>query len=201
MRQIAEGSLSRTKNEEEFKPVEITDTLLTIAEIGVAIAGFSSLATLLFSRAGRLGRELDTYRFEGMMINSLLVIAFALLPVLFQALTLSLPVNLKLSSCALLLVYGSRGVLITRNTLRFKQEGLNIGLPFYVMTTLLVIVCSVLITNLLMDLGDLAFGFYLVGLAGVLTNACVLFALVFLGALRTTREMQDESHDGEQDEP
>ena len=167
--------------------MEYADILLTTAEIGVTIAGFSTLATMFMVQPGSAVR-LDVYRFEGMLINSLLVIAFSLLPLLVNALGLEILDNWRLSSLVLLLVYGSRGTIITVNTLRFKKSGHPVGRPFIVMTVLLVVVSLVLLANVIWPTATIAGGMYLVGLFGVLTNACVLFLLVFLSGLTKTKE-------------
>ena len=155
----------------------------TTAEIGVTIAGFSSLATLILFAPGQTRLHLDTYRFEGMLINSLLVILFSLLPLLISSLGASNLTTWRISSLILLIVFGTRGCLVTANTLRFRQSGHRIGAPFYIMTTLLVAVVGVLAVNVTGSIHHLAGGLYLFGLFGVLANACVLFLLVFLGAL------------------
>ena len=172
-----------------------TDMLLTMAEIGVTIAGFSSLATLFLMAPAGAGLSLDAYRFEGMLVNSLLVIAFSLLPVLFDTLGLSEPLNWRLSSAILLLVFGSRGLMVTRSTLRYKKQGESIGRPFYAMTAILVVVVIVLSINVALPMGDRAPGLYLVGLCAVLTNACVLFLLVLLGALTAARTRDEKRAD------
>lgn len=163
--------------------MENSEVLLTAAEIGATIAGFSSLATLL----GR-SVSLDAYRFEGMLINSLLVIAFALLPFLIDALFPTNEYLWRVASGILLLSFGSRGFLVTYRTLGYKKAGATIGKPFYIMTALLVIVCIALTLSVLDLFPNLTAGLYLIGLFGVLANACVLFLLVFLTVIHQMRE-------------
>lgn len=177
--------------------MEHADLLQTTAEIGVTIAGFSSLATLLLFTPGPAALKLDTYRFEGMLINSLLVILFALLPLLIHSLGASEGLTWRISSLILLVVFGFRGARVTFNTWRFKKEGQQIGLPFYVMTALLVVVVVALTAGVIGVNDFRAASLYLVGLFGVLTNACVLFLLVFLSALKRTRVIQERDDNNE----
>jgi len=58
------------------------DSLLTIAEVAVAFAGFSTLASLIGNRASRDDRRVDAMRLANVVTSSLLVVALAFLPVL-----------------------------------------------------------------------------------------------------------------------
>ena len=138
--------------------MDYSDILLTTPEVGVTIAGFSSLATLIVHAVARQSLSLHTYRFEGMLIVS-----------------------------------GYRGGDVTYNTLKFKKSGQPIGAPFYIMTALLIVMIVSLGINIALDLGELAAGFFLVGLFSILANACVLFLLVFLAVLHDQVEETEQS--------
>ena len=61
------------------------DILLTTAEVAVAFAGFASLVTILGSRSSQVNPRIVAMRFRGMLTNSLLVVAFSMIPlVLFR---------------------------------------------------------------------------------------------------------------------
>ena len=82
---------------------------------------------------------------------------------------------------------------MTYNTLKFKKSGQPIGAPFYIMTALLIVMIVSLGINIALDLGDLAAGFFLVGLFSILANACVLFLLVFLVVLHDQVQETEQS--------
>jgi hypothetical protein len=56
------------------------DHLSTLAEVAIAIAGFSALVALLGTRVGRASPKLDAFRLQIMLEASLFVVALALLP-------------------------------------------------------------------------------------------------------------------------
>ncbi len=60
--------------------MENSDFLLTIAEIAVAFAGFASLVTALTERSDGEHPMVQATRFRGMVILSLTVVAFSLVP-------------------------------------------------------------------------------------------------------------------------
>ena len=60
------------------------DSLLTIAEVAVAFAGFSTLASLIGKRTSRDDRRVDAMRLKNVVTSSLFVIGFAFLPVLLM---------------------------------------------------------------------------------------------------------------------
>jgi hypothetical protein len=60
----------------------LTETLHVVAELAVAFAGFASLVSILGVRRGRDAPEIDALRLRGMLETSLLVAAFALVPIL-----------------------------------------------------------------------------------------------------------------------
>jgi hypothetical protein len=60
------------------------DLLLTIAEVAVALAGFSAIVGLLGNRSGRSGIKVDALRLQVMLELGLSVAAAAFLPVLIS---------------------------------------------------------------------------------------------------------------------
>ena len=63
-------------------PLHRADLLLTTAQIGMALAGFAGLVTLLGRPGLREGFELNEIRFRSMIELSLFLVGFALLPFL-----------------------------------------------------------------------------------------------------------------------
>ena len=80
--------------------MEDADLLLTIAEIAVAFAGFSGLITILGQRAARVQPQLVEHTLRGMILTSLLVVAFSLFPFLPFRLGASADVTWRLSAGA-----------------------------------------------------------------------------------------------------
>ena len=57
-----------------------SDLLLTISEVAVAFAGFASLVSVLGQRSSRDDVRVSSIRMRAMVLYSLLVVAFSLLP-------------------------------------------------------------------------------------------------------------------------
>ena len=58
------------------------DHLFTVAEVGIALAGFSTLVAVLGVRSGRADPRLDAVRLQIMLESSLFVVAFSLFPLI-----------------------------------------------------------------------------------------------------------------------
>jgi hypothetical protein len=82
------------------------DILLTTAEVAVAFAGFASLVTILGRRSAQVDPRIIELRFRGMLTNSLLVIAFSLIPLVLFRYGLREMVVWRLSSTLLALAGG-----------------------------------------------------------------------------------------------
>ena len=78
--------------------MEDADLLLTIAEIAVAFAGCSGLVTILGQRVARVQPQLVEHTLRGMILTSLLVVAFSLFPFLHFRLGASADVTWRLSA-------------------------------------------------------------------------------------------------------
>ena len=59
-----------------------SDVLLTIAEVAVAFAGFASLVGVLGQRTSADDPRVIGVRMRGMLLSSLMVVAFSLFPIL-----------------------------------------------------------------------------------------------------------------------
>ena len=91
-----------------------TDHLTTLAEVAIALAGFSALIGLLGVRAGRSDPRSDAMRLQLMLETSLLVVAFALFPFIPLKLGVSSDLLWRMSAGAFLIVDISYWIL-TRN--------------------------------------------------------------------------------------
>jgi len=76
----------------------LTGTLHLLAELAVAFAGFASLVSIVGSRRGRDAPEIDASRIRGMLEASLLVAAFAIIPILSHEAGLSISVAWQVSA-------------------------------------------------------------------------------------------------------
>ncbi len=63
----------------------LQDTLIGLAEIAIALAGFSAIVVMLRRGADSRWSALDAARFHGMVLHSCGAFAFALLPTLMNA--------------------------------------------------------------------------------------------------------------------
>jgi hypothetical protein len=61
-----------------------TDTLLTVAEVAVAFAGFASLVSILGRGTSDADPRILSVRMRAMLISSLLVVGFSLVPVIMH---------------------------------------------------------------------------------------------------------------------
>ncbi len=83
------------------------EILLTTAEIAVAFAGFASLVTILGRRSSRVDPRIIAMRFRGMLTNSLLVVAFSMIPLLLFRYGLRETAVWRISSVLLALAGGT----------------------------------------------------------------------------------------------
>ena len=100
--------------------MEHRDTLLTIAEIAVALAGFASIVSVIARRADDRLRTADAARLRMMLEVALRNAGFAVLPLPFLQLAPSDPVVWGISSGFYLVVALVYGVMRLRS-----QRGLN----------------------------------------------------------------------------
>ena len=83
--------------------MENEDLLLTIAEVAVAFAGFASIVSVLGRRSSDTPEHINALRMRGMILSSLLAVAFSLLPFLLHGYGLTGGVLWRTSSAVLLL--------------------------------------------------------------------------------------------------
>jgi hypothetical protein len=162
---------------------DTTEVLLTLAEISVAFAGFSSVVAIFQQTASPDGDAFDLFRFWVMLEFSLAALFFSLLPLLLHFLGLSDAAVWSVSGAALIAFLVGHGVF-TRRLIRRGQPqvvaSLTRGLSISGGVVFLTIVVSQAL-NLAGVLGR-SFGPYLLGLLLLLLGAGVNFVrLVWVG--------------------
>jgi hypothetical protein len=97
--------------------VQESEILLTIAEIAVAFAGFSSIVVVFRNREVEVWESLDTFRYQGMLAGSLATAALATVPLV--VFWLSVPSHLvwRVSSGVLFVWF----LLVILSQLRFRS--------------------------------------------------------------------------------
>ncbi len=83
--------------------MEHTDTLLTIAEIAVAFAGFSSIVVVFRDRYSEGWEPLDAVRYRAMLAGSLMTALFTAVPLVVSWLAVPPSLIWRVSSTVLLL--------------------------------------------------------------------------------------------------
>jgi len=163
--------------------VEYNDTLLTIAEIAVALAGFASLVSVIDRRRDDSSRAVDSLRLRMMLEVALRNAALALLPLPFLPLAPSDPIIWRIASGLYLVITAAHAffrmgpgeaVLSTRWIRVSQQSLLSISL----------LAC---LSNVLGLGGSNAFSIYLASLLLGLTAAGLLFLAVAASTFHVER--------------
>lgn len=161
--------------------MQYNDTLLTIAELAVALAGFASLVSVLGQRQDKGSRALDSFRLQAMLEMALRNAAFALIPLPFLQTGASDPTIWRiLSGVYLLAMVSHAGFQIYRgHALVWGASWLKVSL---VSLTLISAVASA--ANILGLGGSHAFSLYLAALLVGLGFAGLLFLSVASSVFR-----------------
>ena len=163
-----------------------SDVLLTIAEVAVAIAGFSSLVTVLGQRDRRAA--VDIARLRSMLIYSALAVLFALFPFAVNALGGNASVGWRISSA----VFGVSLIAYARWVLRIIAELKSSGAPVFATRHLVRVIIwltiLVLFLNIFVSTPDLNAGLYLLGLLAVVSVAGFMFVQVILSVVKSEHE-------------
>lgn len=154
------------------------DTLLTIAEIAVALAGFASIVSVIAQRAEESSRVADSHRLRIMLEVALRNAGFAVLPLPFLEMAPSDPVVWRVGSGLYLAVALVHGVV------RLKTQ-MAIGPRWFTNSTkLLLTATSVACLANIFGLGGAhAFSLYLASLLLGLSASGLAFLAVAASAL------------------
>jgi len=154
--------------------VEHRDTLLTLAEIAVALAGFTGIVGVLGRRAQDPTRAISWLRLRAMLEVALRNAAFAVLPIPFLGLVPSETIVWRVASGAYfvaVVVY----ILLRRRSEGPTTGGLALSRPLLVLLPISLVAC---IANVLGLGGSNAFSLYLLSLVLGLVTAGMLFLSV-----------------------
>jgi hypothetical protein len=157
--------------------VEHSDTLLTIAELAVALAGFASLVSVIGRRQAGRSRDVDGFRLRSMLENAFRVAALALVPLPFLQIAPSDPTVWRLTSGLYLAVT----VIYVPFTIHRARSYPGVFRDRWLMVSLLSLSSIGTLTNLANVLGlggSSAFSLYLASLLVGLGTVGVIFMSV-----------------------
>ena len=162
--------------------MEYRDTLLTIAEIAVALAGFASIVTVVAHRADNRSRIADVARLRLMLEVALRNAGFAVLPLPFLQLAPSDPAVWRISSGLYLVAALVHGVIRLRSQGDLSPRWFTISVQVLLAMTAIASLANVLGLG-----GASAFSLYLASLLIGLSVAGLAFLTVVVSALSDTR--------------
>lgn len=176
-----------------------SEVLLTIAEVAVAFAGFASLVGMLGRRSALDDPRVLGVRMRAMLLTSLLVVAFTILPLVFDAYGLGEGTVWRASS--LLLVVAAL-VYLRWLLLSFRSLG-EVGITpsrFQMVVVVPTLLLSILILCVLLLLNALfaSSGVYLTALSLLLFQSGFAFCLIVFSFLpRVETEETDVENGGD----
>jgi hypothetical protein len=153
--------------------VEHSDTLLTIAEIAVALAGFASLVSIIGRRQNDASSAADSIRLQMMLEVAFRNAAFALLPLPFLQLAPSDPIVWRISSGLYIVATVAYFLLRMRPSDRTGERWHVVSLRILISISVIAALANVLGLG-----GSNAFSLYLANLLLGLTAAGVTFLSV-----------------------
>jgi len=154
--------------------VEHSDTLLTLAEIAIALAGFTGIVGVLGRGTQDPTRAISWLRLRTMLEVSLRNAAFAVLPIPFLALVSSETIVWRVASGAYFVAVVAYAMLRRRSESP-TTVGPALTRPFIVLLPVSLLAC---IANVLGLGGSNAFSLYLLSLVLGLVTAGMLFLSV-----------------------
>ena len=152
------------------------EILTTIAEIGIALAGFSGLVVVLRKNDGPLN-AIEKYRMSVLLAMAFGAMFLALMPGILMRLGLSGDILWKVSSALLVvfsIIFVLAWVLSSRRFFHVAREIFNV--PAFAAMTIGHLVNMLLQTGVVLGLwADQSIGVYLLGLAWLLAHASQQF--------------------------
>jgi hypothetical protein len=158
--------------------VEHRDTLLTIAEIAVALAGFASIVSVIAQRAEESSRVADSHRLRLMLEVALRNAGFAVLPLPFLQFAPSDPMIWRAASGLYLAVALVHGVIRLKTQRAIGPRWFTNSAQFFLVATSLA--C---LANIFGFAGANAFSLYLASLLLGLSVSGLAFLAVAASAL------------------
>jgi uncharacterized membrane protein YozB (DUF420 family) len=164
------------------RDVRQSDLLLTTAQIGMALAGFAGLVTLLGRPSLRADARLNEIRFRSMVELSLTLAAFALLPFVPVELGFAEAPSWRAASS----VYAIAALLFLVHSVRRNRSTMGRVLIAGAVTAVLLGICSVLFVGLASNAAGLftgeESGVYFAALFFHFLAACFFFIRLLYGA-------------------
>lgn len=146
-----------------------SDLPQTIAEVAVAILGFTGVVAFLGQRAHGAWRTVDLFRLNQLLAAGIAALLFAFLPILLFKLGASEPASWRISS-GLMSVYFGGALFVSRSALRNLPEVEGTEILPWILGVILVLNAAVLMLQVLCAAG--------VAYAG--SSAPTLVGLVYL---------------------
>ncbi len=169
--------------------MEHRDTLLTIAEIAIALAGFASIVSVIAQRAEASARVADAHRLRLMLEVALRNAGFALLPLPLLSTSGSDPLLWRAASGLYLVIALLHGVI------RLKTQR-EVGPRWFTLTAQICLAATAVfcVANVFGVAGERAFSLYLASLLVGLSVSGTAFIAVAASALGlaqpTTRQAE-----------
>ncbi len=177
-----------------------SDVLMTIAEVAVAFAGFASLVGVLGQRSSADDPRVIGLRMRGMLLSSLMVVAFSIFPILLTRYGASPDLTWKASSLALFAVTACYYVWfwtglreLGRSDIPMTGFQLRVIVPTLFLT--MIGLAALLLGNLLLSIPAV----YLTALALLLFQSGFAFCLIvfsFLPRVESTGEGHEQDSRG-----
>jgi hypothetical protein len=141
-----------TKARSVRQPVSDSDLLQTIAEIAIALAGFSGVVAFLGQRARGEWRSVDLFRFNQLLGSSFAALMFSFSPILLFRMGVSEPTAWRWSS-GFIAAYLAAAVLLSNRGIRHLPGGQRDEIIPWVLTLILVIMAAVFVLQVLCAAG------------------------------------------------
>jgi hypothetical protein len=172
--------------------MEETDILLTVAEIGVALAGFASLAAILGRKHKHTDPMVNAIRLRGLLDAGLSTMLLAVIGVLILQITGPNALAWQVASVFGVLIVSTLGIAAyKRENLRRHLPGYRKRIAFVMFTMLAAAFAGFAITGLGLS-GEYGFHVYFGILCLLLMICCTMFVLVIASLV-----MPDEQPDSE----
>ena len=155
-----------------------SETLLTLAELGIAFAGFTGLVAVFGGARLEADARVHHVRFRGMIETALILVIFSIAPIVLSAFDLGDQTVWRVASGLLSGVWCSQIAIALRRTAAL-QAPFNRALSVVLLVVYLG-TNAMLLSNLAGLFGHIAGAAYLLGLSSLLAVAALLFLRVLI---------------------
>lgn len=168
-----------------------SDLLLTISEVAAAFAGFASLVTILGQRTPGDDVRVSSLRMRAMVLYSLLVVAFALVPFVLNRYGLPELVVWRVSSVLFAIAIAAVEAWLIRQVIRLGSLYLRSRRPvLFVVIPSLSAATLLLLANATFVAARHTAAVYLTGLGLMMFLAGFVFALILFSFLATVHSQR-----------